>query len=203
MNTIEEGRTARTLPFARFATECAHASSTSSTTYRQYLVADPSRPPHEHVIVFDEAQRAWNADFGEQRFERPASEPQLLLEIMGRHPDWCALVCLIGGGQEINTGENGMAEWGVALRSLTPEEAIRWTVVGPPDVLSGDVTTAGLGLGALPSGITVREDEVLRLRVPLRSYRSPAVSDWVSAVLEGAHDRAAPCRRTFRTTRYF
>jgi DUF2075 family protein len=152
---------------------------------QQYLIDDSDRPPHEHVIVFDEAQRAWNADFGQQRFERPASEPQLLLEIMGRHPEWCAMVCLIGGGQEINTGENGMAEWGEAIRSLSPEDATRWTVVGPPDVLAGDETTAGLGLGELPAETSVREDPLLRLRVPLRSYRSSAVSDWVSSVLEG------------------
>ena len=152
---------------------------------QQYLVDDVVRPPHEHVVVFDEVQRAWDAKFGQQRFERPASEPQLMLEIMARHPDWCAVVCLVGGGQEINTGENGMAEWGKALRLLPPEEAAQWQVIGPPNVLVGDETTAGLGLGELPTGVSAVEDSRLGLKVPLRSYRSPALSDWVAAVVRG------------------
>ena len=158
---------------------------------KEYLVDSDERPPHEHVIVFDEAQRAWDAKFGQQKFERPASEPQLLIEIMGRHADWCVLVCLVGGGQEINTGENGMAEWGSAIRALPPEVASRWHVIGPPDILAGDETTAGLGLGSLPSTVDVSEDPSLSLYVSLRSYRSPAVSGWVGAVVEGDRARAS------------
>jgi hypothetical protein len=65
---------------------------------REYVgqsAKDPN-PPHEHVVVFDEAQRAWDERQGLRKFERTASEPALLLEIMGRHRDWCACVCLIG-----------------------------------------------------------------------------------------------------------
>ncbi len=90
---------------------------------REYLKDLKEREPHEHTIVFDEAQRAWYKAYGRKKFDRPASEPQLLLEIMGRHKDWRALVCLVGGGQEINNGENGVSEWGEALRKLPPEVA--------------------------------------------------------------------------------
>ena len=69
-------------------------------------------PPHEHVIVFDEAQRAWDAAFGRRKFGRTASEAALFLDIMQRHPDWAVIVALVGSGQEINTGEAGLAAWG-------------------------------------------------------------------------------------------
>lgn len=61
----------------------------------------PDAPPHEHVIIFDEAQRAWDEKQGIKEFKRTASEPALILELMSRHSDWCACVCLVGGGQEI------------------------------------------------------------------------------------------------------
>ena len=77
-----------------------------------------SLPPVEQVVVFDEAQRAWDREQtssfmrrkrGAQGFDM--SEPEFLLSVMDRHQDWCCVICLIGGGQEINTGEAGMIEW--------------------------------------------------------------------------------------------
>lgn len=157
---------------------------------QEYLSDEEARPPHEHAIVFDEAQRAWDASYGKQKFGRSASEPVLLLEIMGRHEDWSVIVGLIGGGQEINTGENGIAEWGDALRSLPPERRAEWSIYGPPEMALGDQTTAHLGLGELP-GIATHEDENLTLRVPLRSFRSPLVADWVAAVIDAQAEEAA------------
>jgi hypothetical protein len=81
---------------------------------------DRSEPPHEHVIVFDEAQRAWDADFGRRKFGRTASEAALFLDIMRRHRDWAVIVALVGNGQEINTGEAGLAAWGEALARTLP-----------------------------------------------------------------------------------
>jgi len=150
---------------------------------RQYLSDTESALPHEHAIVFDEAQRAWDAGQGAKKFERDKSEPSLLLEIMGRHTDWCACVCLVGGGQEINTGEEGITGWGDALRALVGEQS-KWTVYGPEDVYRGETSTGGLSLGELPSGINHVLEPDFRLSVPLRSYRAPAMSEWVTAVLD-------------------
>jgi Uncharacterized conserved protein (DUF2075) len=82
-----------------------------------------SAAPIERVAVFDEAQRAWDKDkaanFMAQRKGVPnfdQSEPEFLISIMNRHPDWCTIVCLIGGGQEINSGEAGLTEWFAALK---------------------------------------------------------------------------------------
>ena len=77
-----------------------------------------SGPPIEHVVIFDEAQRAWNlkqtASFMHRRKRYPGfsqSEPEFLISYMDRHKDWAVIICLVGGGQEINTGEPGIDAW--------------------------------------------------------------------------------------------
>lgn len=111
----------------------------------EYL--DPAQIPSEHVVVFDEAQRAWNrdqtADFmrkkrGQAGFDM--SEPAFLLSVMDRHRDWCVVVCLIGEGQEINRGEAGVAEWMRALQG----ELRHWQVHLPPHLLDEGGLDAGL-----------------------------------------------------------
>ncbi|MBV9250517.1 MAG: DUF2075 domain-containing protein [Acetobacteraceae bacterium] len=136
-----------------------------------------SSPPHEHVIVFDEAQRAWDADFGRRKFGHAQSEAALFLDIMGRHPDWAVIVALVGTGQEINTGEAGLAAWGEALL-----ERRNWTVVAAPDVLRSDDPRRRLFKSAPPSLVT---DKALHLDVGIRSIRSTAAAPWVDAVLQG------------------
>jgi hypothetical protein len=126
-------------------------------------------PPHEHVIVFDEAQRAWDEKHGKEKFERTASEPALLLELMSRHDDWCACVCLIGGGQEINLGEEGVYGWGEALRKMPENEQRHWHVFAPPDVLQAGPSAGAFTLGELPSNIPINVEPDLQLRVPQRS----------------------------------
>jgi hypothetical protein len=86
--------------------------------FRDECLVDQDRPPIEHVALFDEAQRAWNLDqtskFMRRKKGRPnfdSSEPEFLISCLDRHQDWAAIVCLVGGGQEINTGEAGIGEW--------------------------------------------------------------------------------------------
>jgi DUF2075 family protein len=83
-----------------------------------------------------------------------------------------------------------MAEWGDALRSMSPVERSQWDIYGPPEMTNGHAASAFLGLGDLPD-MTLHEIKDLTLTVPLRSYRSPHVADWVSAVLEGDQGKAA------------
>lgn len=149
-----------------------------------------NEPPHEHAIIFDEAQRAWDEEQGKKKFDRAASEPTLILEVMSRHPDWCACICLIGGGQEINSGEHGIKGWGDALRRIAPEVAPRWAVYGPPDIIQGGSASGGLRVGSIPSAIQVHTDPALTLEVPLRSYRTPLLAEWVDAVIEGDDGKA-------------
>ena len=85
--------------------------------FRDAYLADP-KPPVDHVVIFDEAQRAWTKEqttqFMARKKGRPnfnRSEPEFLISCLDRHPDWAVIVCLVGGGQEINTGEAGIGEW--------------------------------------------------------------------------------------------
>ena len=89
-----------------------------------------SGPPAEHVVIFDEAQRAWNlrqtASFMRRRKNRPGfsdSEPEFLISCMDRHTEWAVIVCLVGGGQEIHTGEAGIDAWLEAVNSRFPRLA--------------------------------------------------------------------------------
>lgn len=94
--------------------------------FRDDCLRDPEPPP-EHVTIFDEAQRAWNREqtvaFMTRKKGRPdfdQSEPEFLISCMDRHPDGAVILCLVGGGQEINTGEAGITGWIDALRSRYP-----------------------------------------------------------------------------------
>jgi hypothetical protein len=94
--------------------------------FRDECIRDPG-PPIEHVALFDEAQRAWNlqqtSNFMRQKKNVAnfnVSEPEFLISCMDRHPDWAVVVCLVGGGQEINIGEAGISEWFAALNRSFP-----------------------------------------------------------------------------------
>lgn len=133
--------------------------------------------PYEHVIVFDEAQRAWDAAFGARKFGHPQSEAAMFLDIMRRHKDWAVVVALVGNGQEINTGEAGLSAWGEALLQR-PD----W------DVHAAQVATVAtdprqrLFTGSIRK-VTINPD--LHLQISIRSIKSPPAAPWVDAVLKG------------------
>ena len=145
---------------------------------RDHYVAHPEETPAEHVIVVDEAQRCWSGDYAVRATRtRPvqlsASEPAHILDIMARHQDWAAVVCLIGGGQEIHTGEGGLAEWSNALRDR-PE----WDIYAPPGL--SEAPDVRQRLERLPNTAYAPS---LHLGVPVRSVRNPHAAAWVDHVL--------------------
>jgi hypothetical protein len=150
--------------------------------------------PVPNVIVFDEAQRAWDQEQNSRpsrsgnRSQRPdVSEPHLLLDIMNRRDDWAVVIALIGGGQEINRGEAGLSEWGRSLQSFES-----WNVYADSDVLAGNIRANGFQLFESPDAFPTRvnPDPNLHLRTNVRSVRAQGVSDWVDAVLSGHPDLA-------------
>lgn len=159
---------------------------------REYLNSHPDRAPADHVVIFDEAQRAWDAAYGKQKFDRPKSEASLFLEIMGRHEDWAVIIALVGGGQEINKGELGLSEWGRALNeeNINPDTP-NWVAVASPEVLEGGEATAWQKLfDGVPAGWAER-DPRLHLSASIRSYGSTAAPKWVNAILAGNLDEGA------------
>lgn len=149
----------------------------------------PEAPLAENVVVFDEAQRAWDAVHNAKKYGQTISQPESMLSIMDRHQDWAVLIALIGGGQEINSGEAGLSEWGVALREKYPH----WQVAASPSALDGDTSVSGQRLFTEDHSATlvVRREPALHLNVCLRSFRAQRVTDWVEAVLRGDADQAA------------
>lgn len=144
---------------------------------------DGAAPP-EHVIVFDEAQRAWDEKIGQKLMGRPNSEPELFLNILARL-DWSCLICLVGPGQEINRGEGGLALWGQALSRANSASAGWEVIAAPPAIVGGrEVTGAGLDGGTIPISLHVRPEPRLHLANSIRSYRNPLRSQWVTALLE-------------------
>lgn len=148
--------------------------------------------PIEKVVVFDEAQRAWTreqaANFMQRKRGQPdfnVSEPEFLISVMDRHPDWCTIVCLVGGGQEINTGEAGISEWISALESRFPQ----WQVHVSPRIALPEYGSKSQVEGFLGSP-RVHADENLHLAVSMRSFRAEALSSFVGSIIENDSEAA-------------
>ena len=90
-------------------------------------VYESRQPPAHRAIVFDEAQRAWSREKNHEKYGRDLSEPEMVLEIMGRHTGWSLVVGLVGGGQEIHAGEAGLAAWGHAQRPSPGLDSLDFT----------------------------------------------------------------------------
>lgn len=153
----------------------------------EYIDKERDKPPYDHVLVFDEAQRAWNLDKEKRKYKRDMSEPHMIFNIMDRL-DWAVIIALVGGGQEIHDGEAGLAEWGRNLTQKFPH----WEVRVAPEVLIGGPSLAGSLLfeGLIPKNITIIKEDALHLPVSIRDYKAKTVASWVNEVLRG-HNRNA------------
>lgn len=145
---------------------------------RTHGINQRASKPGEHVVVFDEAQRAWDGEYMHTKRGVAASEPDLLVQIGERIEGWSTLVGLVGGGQEIHSGEEaGMAQWKVA--ASPPNAAERWHVHCPP------------ALADTFTGLPVTTHDRLDLVVSLRSRRAEELHRWVHLLLEGSISLAA------------
>jgi hypothetical protein len=154
--------------------------------FRDDCLIDLYYPPIEHVALFDEAQRAWNltktADFMQRKKHKPnfnQSEPEFLISCLDRHKDWALIVCLVGGGQEINTGEAGIGEWIDSLNRSFND----WDIYISPKLTDSEYG-AGEVLKNLASRQNVFYNEDLHLAVSMRSFRAEHVSQLVKELLD-------------------
>ncbi|HTW71280.1 MAG TPA: DNA/RNA helicase domain-containing protein [Acetobacteraceae bacterium] len=162
--------------------------------FRDHYASYPVETPAESIVVVDEAQRCWSANWAIQKTRDKAvpltrSEPAYLLEIMARRSGFCAVVCLVGSGQEIHAGEGGLAEWGNALRDAD-RHGVEWHVRAAPDLL--DVADLRQRLGALDHLQSVPS---LHLNVAIRHIRSTLAASWVDRVVEGDASGASELAR--------
>ena len=153
--------------------------------FRDDCLKDPSAPP-EHVVLFDEAQRAWTleqtASFMARKKGLPGfaqSEPEFLISCLDRHEDWAVVVCLVGGGQEINTGEAGIGEWLEAVL----KRFSGWDVHLPPQLSESEYGSREVLTQVLDRPST-HPNPALHLATSMRSFRAESLSRFVREVLD-------------------
>lgn len=163
--------------------------------FRDAALVDEQAPPVDHVAIFDEAQRAWNltktADFMKRRKGRPEfpySEPAFLISYLDRHPDWAVIVCLVGGGQEIHTGEGGISEWLDAVSESYPH----WDLYISSKLTDSEYAAGG-AIAQAQRHARAHLEEGLHLAVSMRSFRAENLSGFVKALLDREE---AEARRT-------
>lgn len=168
--------------------------------FRDECLLDKLRPPIEHVAIFDEAQRAWNMEqtssFMLRKKNTPdfnQSEPEFLISCMNRHEDWAVIVCLVGGGQEINTGEAGIGEWIDSINRSFPDWHIH---------ISSRLTDTEYNAEKILEEMKLRQQvtyhDGLHLAVSMRSFRAEDVSLLVKQMLDLEVDSA---RQTYEKVR--
>ena len=145
----------------------------------------------EHVAIFDEAQRSWTQKRIADYLKRggtygnklkvpnfPMSEAEFLIWSLDQREDWAVIICLVGGGQEINTGEAGISEWIDALNNKFK----KWNVyisdkLTEPEYAEGQVTEK------LEGNLNVSFSDKLHLAVSLRSFRAETLSNFIHSLL--------------------
>ena len=161
--------------------------------FREECLVDAARAPIEHVALFDEAQRAWTmeqtAAFMRKRHGMthfPMSEPEFLISCLNRHEDWAVVVCLVGGGQEINTWEAGIGAWIEALKRSFCD----WNIYISPQLQDSEYG-AGEIASALHEDPRANFIDDLHLGVSMRSFRAENVSELVKKILDLEESAAA------------
>jgi hypothetical protein len=144
------------------------------------------KAPIDHVAIFDEAQRAWNIEQTTSFMKRKKgfpnfnkSEPEFLIECMNRHDDWAVIICLVGGGQEINTGEAGIQEWITSV-----DRAFRdWDIHISPHLTDAEYNSAE-ALEQIKIKERVKFNPYLHLSVSMRSFRAEHLSALIKCILD-------------------
>ena len=140
----------------------------------------------EHVAIFDEAQRLWDQPHlsawlarkkGVQNF--PMSESEFLIWSLDLRPDWAVVVCLVGGGQEINSGEAGIAEPIRAANDTFPN----WNVFISPQLTAKEYAEGDVD-ALLETNPKVQKNVSLHLATSMRSFRAENLSNFVGQLLD-------------------
>lgn len=148
----------------------------------------------EHIAIFDEAQRSWThakladwlkrgGSYGNKRkvADFPMSESEFLIWSMNLRPDWAVIICLVGGGQEIHTGEAGITEW---IKALADNELFKeWDVYMSPNLKGKEYSEGELQPLLNRLGKRLKEDKRLHLSVTQRSIKAEKLSDFVYHLL--------------------
>jgi hypothetical protein len=151
-------------------------------------------PPPEHIAIFDEAQRAWTKDYASSWMARKKnvsdfnySESNFLISCLDRNSDWAVVICLVGGGQEINSGEAGISEW---FNALNEEKLSNWDIYVSPNLHDSEYA-ADEALKAIVNPSRIHYNPALHLSVSMRSFRAEKLALFVKELLDLRRDIAA------------
>ncbi len=153
-----------------------------------------SETAHEKIVIVDEAQRAWDSSETDRFLKKKRlpvchkSQAELLIGVMDRHPDWAVIVCLVGGGQEINHNEAGLPEWFEAVHRSHPG----WDVY-VSDRINDKEHLYGRRIEGMLGGAPRRYCPELHLAVNLRARSE--VSEFVRSLLDIRTEEAADILR--------
>lgn len=160
--------------------------------FRDSSIKD-DKAPIEKVTIFDEAQRAWTKEQASSFMRRNKgnsdfnkSEPEFLIEVMDRHKDWCTIVCLIGGGQEINTGEAGLEEWIRPFENNFKD----WNIYYSPKIIDDNNYIQDENAIQILKNRNAEKKDELHLSVSLRSFRSAHLSNFIQQIINNDLSKA-------------
>jgi hypothetical protein len=163
----------------------AKASIQNIHHFRDQSLSD-SRAPTENVVIFDEAQRAWNLHETQKFMTKKhqlesweQSEPEFLIGVMNRHEDWGVIIALIGGGQEINRGEAGLQGWLSALEKSFQN----WKVYYSNELKQPEYAGNGVNLSFLNESSAATSLNSLHLATSMRSFRAEKLSNFVHHII--------------------
>lgn len=160
--------------------------------FRDEYLRDSERAPIEKVVIFDEAQRAWNVEktskFMQQKRNQSGfyqSEPEFLISVMDRHDEWCVVIALIGGGQEINDGEAGLNGWFLALEKNYAD----WHIYYSEKLKQKEYSGENVALNLLKNTQSYSEPS-LHLATSMRSFRADRLSHFVHYLIHNQRAQA-------------
>lgn len=166
--------------------------------FRDDSLVNPSKPPAERIVIFDEAQRAWDKAHtsrfmvqkrGQIGFDQ--SEPEFLIGVMNRHVGWCVIVALIGGGQEINTGEAGLQGWVDAISEKYP----KWDVHFSDKLMQVEYAGKDVSFQTVPGA---KQLASLHLGTSMRSFRAEKHSHMIHHLIHNDAKAANALYQTFK-----
>ena len=153
----------------------------------------------ENIAIFDEAQRSWDKEHITAWLSRkkgfnnfPMSEGEFLIWSLDQRNDWAVIVCLVGGGQEINTGEAGIGEWIRAVNETFPH----WKMYISNQLTAKEYAEGNLHKLLENNNKVVYSDE-LHLSVSMRSFRAESLSKFVHQLLDGEIEKAKDTYSSF------
>ncbi|MDR2867263.1 MAG: DUF2075 domain-containing protein [Acholeplasmatales bacterium] len=155
--------------------------------WRDECLRKSQQAPAEKIVIFDEAQRAWKqqdiANFmkrkkGINNFNK--SEPEFLIEAMDRHQEYAVIICLVGGGQEINHGEAGLPEWFFALQKRFQN----WKIYASAQMFQNDEYLMGYRVEQITQNLQIKLHPELFLQTSIRSFRTSKLADLVKNLLD-------------------